>query len=232
MNMGVASSPKKNVIKCISIFVGLVLSVGLIIFVKKRFSSCQLSEGSQVFSAFQKLEHMKKEGAYDFTLTPLSKEHGARSLLQKSLLSSSLSFDQTGKKDSSTSSKESVSRFSHYKGHIILLNFWASWCEPCIREFPHMIQLAQHVPHLKIITLSRDKNPSEALEFLQAFPEAQGQMDFFWDPEGKITKLYGTDALPESYIIGLDFKVIKKIVGAENWSHPKSIKYFNSIGAK
>ena len=217
MNMGVASSPKKNILKFISIFVGLVLSLGLIIFVKKRFSSCQLSEGSQVFSAFQKLEHMKKKGAYDFTLTPLLKEYGAK---------------EHGAKDFPTSSKKPLPRFSHYKGRIILLNFWASWCEPCIREFPHMIQLAQRVSHLKIITLSRDKNPSEALEFLQAFPEAQGQIDFFWDPEGKITKLYGTDALPESYIIGSDFKVIKKIVGAENWSHPKSIKYFNSIEAK
>lgn len=214
---------KKHILGIILITLSLALSISLILFVKKRFSSSYYLETSQVLSSFEKLKHMKKKGAYDFILTPFGKEKNDD---QKLSFSSNKSIQP---KDNKDFPKNTLPLLSDYKGYVILLNFWASWCEPCIQEFPSMIKLAQHIPRLRIITLNQDEDPSEALEFIQAFPEAQGVIGFFWDQHKKIMEHYGTQAIPESYIIGPDFKVIRKVLGAENWSHPNYTKYFNSI---
>lgn len=125
--------------------------------------------------------------------------------------------------------EESRSKLSSFKGKVILLNFWASWCQPCILEFPDMIKLAEEVPDMEILAVSRDMNKADALNFIDSFPESKGKISFFWDPKGEMTSLFGTEVLPESYLIGKDFKVLKKVVGIEDWDHPNVIKFIKGL---
>lgn len=118
---------------------------------------------------------------------------------------------------------------SSFKGKLVLLNFWASWCEPCIKEFPDMIKLAEEVPDLAIIAVNRDFKKEDAIKFINAFPESKAKIKFYWDKEGTVTQLYGTEVLPESFIINKDFKVIRKITGIEDWDHPRVIEFFKQL---
>lgn len=179
---------------------GLVLALSGVFYSKQWASSVGRVEIDKTLSAIETLNKMREEGAFDFELTPLTSD-----------------LPETAKK------------LSDFKGQIILLNFWASWCEPCIKEFPDMIGLVEKRPDVKIIAVNRDTKKEDAIKFIESFPEAKGKIHFFWDPQGEMTSLYGTEVLPESYLIGRDFKVLKKIIGIEDWDAPHVLKYLDTL---
>lgn len=164
-------------------------------------------------SSLDKLNQMQEFGAYDFNFKILN------------------AFNKIGltAKDQEQQAEETEVLLSKYKGKVILLNFWASWCEPCIKEFPDLITLVTKVPDVVIIAVSRDNRQEEAESFIRAFPESKGKIIFSWDPSGDITRAYGTEVLPESFIIKKDFKVDKKISGIEAWASDNIVDYFKYL---
>lgn len=188
--------------------VGVLASFAGIYYSKKMATRFGQEEIDKTLSAIDKFKTMQEQGAFDFKLSDLDPK-----------LVTPLSADST--------SNPVV--LSDYKGNIILLNFWASWCEPCIQEFPDMIRLVEKQPRVKIVAVNRDTNKEDALKFIDSFPESKGKIHFYWDQKGEITALYGTEVLPESYLIGSDFKALRKIVGIEDWDHPDVLRFINNL---
>ncbi len=97
---------------------------------------------------------------------------------------------------------------SAYRGKVVLLDFWASWCPPCIEEAPHLIQLQkENAGKLQIIGVSMDDGPAPAKAMAKQFP--------FNYPllmgDAKFGALYGgVLGLPEIFLIGRDGKVLKR----------------------
>lgn len=180
--------------------VSVVLAGAGIFYSKKITSNYGKADIDKTLSSIEKLKKMRTEQTFDFDFTALD---GSNAGTAKSL--------------------------SDFKGQVILLNFWASWCEPCIKEFPDMIGLVEKMPNVKVIAVNRDSKKEDAIKFIDSFPEAKGKIHFFWDPNGEITSLYGTEVLPESYLIGKDFRVLKKIVGIEDWDAPHVLKYLETL---
>ncbi len=189
--------------------IGAFVAIFGILAAKKMTANFGKLDIDKTLSSLEKLKTMQKDGAFDFEFVSLDNNN---------------SLNDTTKLNNST-----FKRLSNFKGEIILLNFWASWCEPCIQEFPDMIGLIDKRPNIKIIAVNRDQNKEEAIKFIESFPEAKGKILFYWDPKGEITSLYGTEVLPESYLIDSNFKVLKKIVGIEDWDHPNVLKFLDSI---
>ncbi len=188
------------------VFIGLIgalISGAGILYTKKIYSELGQDDIYKTLSSIGKLKKMKSEGAFDFKFTELD----------------------SGEKPNASK----ITKLSDLKGNILLLNFWASWCEPCIQEFPDMIGLIEKRPNVKIVAINRDQNKEDAINFIKSFPEAKGKIFFYWDPKGEVTSLYGTEVLPESYLIGSDFKVLRKIVGIEDWDHPNVLKFIDSL---
>ncbi len=113
-------------------------------------------------------------------------------------------------------------RASDFKGRIIILNFWASWCAPCVKEFPLLLQAAADVPdEIILIALSSDTNEAAMNEFFkrQNFKNIDAKNVFIaFDENGKITReQFQTYRLPETIIIDKDGNMRDKLVGA-NWT--------------
>lgn len=177
-------------------------------------------------TSLEKLKQMQENGAPDFEFKIINAFN--KTGLEDQNVGQAA--QTSGAKDvGAQTPDEPLTQLSAYKGQVILLNFWASWCEPCIKEFPDLISLVNQVPGVVVIAVSRDNQQEDAESFIRAFPESKGKIIFSWDPDGDITRMYGTEVLPESIIIKKDFKVDKKISGIEAWASPNIVNYFKFL---
>ncbi len=108
---------------------------------------------------------------------------------------------------------------SEHRGRYVLLNFWASWCSPCLTEMPEFITLAKaHPDDITILALTIDSKQEKASAFVtDTYAEALGDannMIFAWDEAARISqKKFGTFRIPESYLIDPEGQIIKKFAG-------------------
>jgi cytochrome c biogenesis protein CcmG/thiol:disulfide interchange protein DsbE len=103
-------------------------------------------------------------------------------------------------------------RLSDYRGRVVYLDFWASWCAPCQESFPWMrkMQSRYRKKGLRVITINLDKDKKQAREFLRRhrinFPVA-------YDPKGRIATRYGVRAMPSSYLIDRRGRIVMVHLG-------------------
>lgn len=117
-----------------------------------------------------------------------------------------------------------------FKGKILLLNIWATWCAPCVKEFPSMKGLVEHFKgEVAILAVSHDKTREDIDTFIQAFGGLPEDFIVVWDKDRKIGKMFGTDVLPETYILGKDQKLIRKIAGETVWNEPNALEFFREM---
>lgn len=123
-------------------------------------------------------------------------------------------------------------QLQQFKGKVILLNFWASWCVPCVKEIPSMMRLVEKMEgKLVVLAVSQDKEREDLKAFLRAFEPYPEGFYVLWDPEREVAKSYGTEVLPESFIISPQLKLVRKVVGVEEWDHAEALQFFNDIYA-
>ncbi|HEV3038057.1 MAG TPA: TlpA disulfide reductase family protein [Candidatus Angelobacter sp.] len=113
------------------------------------------------------------------------------------------------------------------KGKPILLNFWASYCVPCIQEMPSLTQLQRQMGrNLTILAVSVDEDQEAYHKFLR---DHQIDLLTVWDPAKKTPELYGTVQFPETYIIDAAGRVRRKIVSAADFTSPEIVNYLNHL---
>ena len=108
-----------------------------------------------------------------------------------------------------------------YRGQVVLLNVWATWCAPCRVEMPSMEALhkAYGPEGLKIVAVSIDDPGQE--QGIRDFARELGlTFEILHDPAGKIREAYQTTGVPETFVIASDGVIRKKIIGAANWNSP------------
>ena len=113
-----------------------------------------------------------------------------------------------------------------YRGKVVLVNFWASWCGPCIQETPALVELHHERPDLAILAISIDEDAGAYQRFLQRF-----HVDYtsVRDPDQKVAKIYGTDGWPETYIIDRNGVLRRKVVGDPDWSSPEMRAFLQGL---
>jgi peroxiredoxin len=115
-----------------------------------------------------------------------------------------------------------------FGGKLLLLNFWATWCPPCIEEIPALIEMARQLgpQGLVILGVSVDKDANAYQQFLARNPLAYLTAR---DPEEKINLSYGTVQYPESYLIDQNGKVLEKYISSQAWASPQMIEHVKSL---
>lgn len=122
---------------------------------------------------------------------------------------------------SGSPSQDSIHLFEH-RGHVVLVNFWATWCPPCVEETPSLEKLSTDLRSLgvEVIGISVDQDSTALNKFVDeyhiSFPVAR-------DPNQTMAALYGTFKFPETYILDRDGRVAQKIVGARDWQDPQML---------
>src|SRR5438552_7559921 len=114
----------------------------------------------------------------------------------------------------------------NFGGKLLVLNFWATWCPPCIQETPSLSQFAAQYAAKGVVVLgvSVDKDEKAYRAFLQRFHPA-----FLTARENKVHEDYGTFIYPETDIIDPSGKVLQKFAEAADWMDPKMTGYIDSL---
>ena len=114
-----------------------------------------------------------------------------------------------------------------FGGKVLVLNFWATWCAPCVQEIPSLNEFQKEFAKdgVVVVAVSIDKNPQRYRNFLNHFHVA---FDTARDPKADISAEYGTFLIPESYIIK-DGRVVRKFGNAENWLTDDMKQYVQSL---
>ena len=104
----------------------------------------------------------------------------------------------------STDGKISLSK---YKGKVVYVDFWASWCAPCRKSFPWMNEMHSKYKSkgLKVIAISLDTEKNVTSKFLKKNP---AKFTVAYDPDGKVADSYKVQVMPTSYLIGKNGKVL------------------------
>ena len=120
---------------------------------------------------------------------------------------------------------------SDFRGKVVLLNFWASWCPPCVDEAPALNQLQQRLSVLggTILGVSIDEDQNAYSNFLRTY---QVNFPTFRDPSRHISLEYGTIMIPETYVIDRNGRIDRKIVGPQDWTSPTILTYLDSVLAE
>lgn len=113
-----------------------------------------------------------------------------------------------------------------YRGKVLLINVWATWCPPCKEEMPSMQRLYEQLddPDFEILAISVDAPAGQEDAYgrpggdLEAFAEDYGlTFTILHNPSGSIQRTYQTTGVPESFIVGRDGVIYKKVAGPTDW---------------
>jgi len=115
---------------------------------------------------------------------------------------------------------------ANYRGKVVLVNFWASWCGPCVEELPSLLALHHEQPDLAILAVSVDEDEDEYKSFL-----IRRHVDLLTvrDPSESAAKLFHTEMWPETYIIDRQGVIRRKIIGAQDWSSPEMRAFIKGL---
>ncbi|MGH9471012.1 MAG: TlpA family protein disulfide reductase [Terriglobia bacterium] len=115
------------------------------------------------------------------------------------------------------------------QGHeVVLVNFWATWCPPCVEEAPSLEKFAREMAPrgVRVIGVSVDRNGADLLKFV-----AQHHLTYpiLRDPDQSLAARFGTYKFPETYIFDRDGRLADKIIGPTDWSDPRMIQFVGAL---
>ena len=118
---------------------------------------------------------------------------------------------------------------SDYRGQYVLLNFWATWCAPCLAEMPAMEQLYQHYRNRGFVVLAVSSD-TEGRSIVQPFTEKLGvTFPVLLDPDTKISITYGARNLPISFLLDREGRVVAAVGGAREWFSEAALSVLDEI---
>jgi cytochrome c biogenesis protein CcmG, thiol:disulfide interchange protein DsbE len=117
---------------------------------------------------------------------------------------------------------------SEFRGQIVVLNFWATWCQPCVEEVPSLVQMQRQMRNrgVTVLAVSIDDSDDAYHSFLKNY-----NVDLLTvrDADKKSNTLYGTFKFPETYIIDRNGMVRRKFIGPVDWSEPEIVDFLNKL---
>lgn len=118
-----------------------------------------------------------------------------------------------------------------FRGRSVLLNLWATWCAPCVRELPALARLQQNLPNLTIVALSEGReNASETRAFLKT--HGAGALKVYVDSDHAFLAVMGAVGLPLSALIGPDGRERARASGPAEWDDPEAIAWLRAFLAR
>lgn len=107
-----------------------------------------------------------------------------------------------------------------YRGQLVVVHFWATWCGSCLEEFPPLVQFSRDFANdgLSVVAISEDRDLGELSSFLSA---AKPDFPVLIDDGGVVADAYHSYGVPESFIIGRDGVILWRYDGSVDWDNPK-----------
>jgi cytochrome c biogenesis protein CcmG/thiol:disulfide interchange protein DsbE len=109
-----------------------------------------------------------------------------------------------------------------------VLNFWASWCAPCIEELPSLEELQRDLPQVQIVAVSTDDDATAYERFLK---QHSVSLLTVRDGEQRSNAMYGTARFPETYVIDKNGMIRRKFIGPQEWTSPEIVNYLKELAS-
>ncbi len=129
--------------------------------------------------------------------------------------------------DFTVASPERTVSLHDLRGKVVVLNFWATWCPPCVEEMPSLVALQGKMKdRITVLAVSVDVDDAAYRRFVKAH-----NVDVLTvrDDKQKSNALYGTFKFPETYVIDKNGVMRRKFIGAVNWNEPEIAQYLNNL---
>jgi len=117
---------------------------------------------------------------------------------------------------------------SELRGKVVVLNFWATWCAPCVEELPSLVNLQQKMRNkgITVLAVSVDQDESLYRRFVQ---DHNLNLLTVRDANQKSNNLYGTFKFPETYIIDRNGVMRRKFIGPVDWATPEVADFLSKL---
>jgi cytochrome c biogenesis protein CcmG, thiol:disulfide interchange protein DsbE len=117
---------------------------------------------------------------------------------------------------------------SQYRGQVVVLNFWATWCPPCVEETPSLVQMNDRLKNkgITLVGVSVDVDADAYHRFIK-----NHKIDYVTvrDSDQKSNNLYGTFKFPETYIIDRNGTLRRKFIGAVDWNSREITEFLSKL---
>ena len=123
--------------------------------------------------------------------------------------------------------KEKKELLKEKEAKYYIINFWASWCAPCIKEMKSLNSLQVKAPYLRVITVSQDKNISVAQNFFDK--NKYKNLEKYFDKDKKILESLPIRGLPTTFIANKNFKIFGKVEGVIEWDSDEFLSWLNNF---
>lgn len=121
---------------------------------------------------------------------------------------------------------------SQYKGKVVFLNLWTTWCPPCRMEMPAMEQLYRRLENRDFVMLAVSADEAGKKVVAPFAKELGLTFPILLDPEGNLSPRYGVTGYPETFVIDRDGKVVNHTIGPADWESEEMVRYFEALLAK
>ncbi len=124
-----------------------------------------------------------------------------------------------------------VRHFSDFKGRVLVVNFWATWCAPCIKEMPSLSRLQERLggPDFHLLTISQDRGGHEVAEPFIRDRLGLANLDLYYDPKLRLGRDLGVRGLPSTYIIDRDGNLVGGLAGAAEWDSEDAVSLIRHV---
>jgi thiol-disulfide isomerase/thioredoxin len=117
-----------------------------------------------------------------------------------------------------------------FKGRYVFINFWATWCSPCREEMPSLEYLTRTFgKDVVFLAISVDEDWNEVKKF---FGKDTPRFKVLWDASRQVTRAYGTEKFPESYLVDPQGNLMAKFIGPRDWNSNAANEYFRRIAPR
>ena len=121
--------------------------------------------------------------------------------------------DQSGK----------TATLADFRGRVVLINLWATWCAPCVHEMPSLARLQARAGRLTVLAISEDRQGAAVVpQFVQKL--GLGGLAVFLDPKNDVDHAFGVEGLPTSILIDREGRILGELQGAADWDSPDMVK--------
>lgn len=112
-----------------------------------------------------------------------------------------------------------------FRGKLVIVNFWATWCEPCITEWPQLDQLAERLEgrdDVVILAVSIDQKREDITPFLERMSLTNTKVKVLWDPSNTVNITYGSEKIPDTFFVDESGTLSAAFVNVRKWGNPEA----------
>ena len=115
---------------------------------------------------------------------------------------------------------------SQFRGHVVILNFWATWCAPCLDELPSLQDMQKQLPQVQVLAVSIDDDSEAYTAFLKQYDV---HLLSIRDGSQGANLRFGSVRVPETFVVDRNGLVRRKFVGPQQWTSPEIIEYLAKL---